>query len=445
MSASAAGSSSSHNLPATGGEWPGSARFAGVMSRLGPAKLAAAGILIYLVVFLLAPVRIAVPFSTGAFWYLVVCYLMFFAGCSFLQLLPVSLVSFRERTNWSIDRLFNVVLGVALLGIALRLIDRFLFRGLDLSVDVLERRAMVATVGTNPVAMVSAILFPFSYLVLFVHLLRDPARRRRGPFLFSLLIFFMPAADGFLLGSRSVAVVGALLLFLFLVYFEVVKPRWRHILLSILIGLAGLGLGGWIFAVRLSAMQLSILQTIFDSGYAYTVTPVPWIVSLMSTTTSSLLYGLLFTYLHSSQYYTHGVFEFFYLYDHFSGPFGLGSDLFGNYFRVVGLLFGFPVNPAEGPRVGVFTTFFGDVYLDFGWWGPFFIFLLGAMVEKVWNSAKNGNLGSVPLYFYFVIIMLFFPVVNLLSNGQGLFAITSFVLFQFIYSYWFRERVTAEP
>ena len=80
-------------------------------------------------------------------------------------------------------------------------------------------------------------------------------------------------------------------------------------------------------------------------------------------------------------------------------------------------------------RVGTWQTFFGPVWADFGYFGLFFVGLIGAATERMASAVRRGYFPIVPLYIYMIVVIFFMPVVNLLISGFGLFTVVSFAVF----------------
>ena len=405
-----------------------------LLRRLSPVKVAVYGWIFYSVVFLFAPVRVVVGISSGAIFYLVSSYVMFFVGCSFYDLFAKVQNVHALPLRRSYRNFFQFVLFVALIGIGLRVYDRFFVRGVSLVQDVLERKEALASVGSNIFSLGAAALYPFCFVVPFVYFLR--ARRgERRPYQFwlSLFVFCLPGLNAIVVGSRSIILTTVLLLFLYLLYFGVIRFTARTVIISLGTLLMLLALSSWVFLDRLEAMGLPADVSVYKSSYAYTVQPNEWMTESMNSSQSPLLSEAYFTYLNLSQYVIHGLFEFSYLYANFHGGHTMGEDTFSVYYKLTAFLFRLPrfeerVTAAES-NSGVFTTFFGPLYVDFGWFGPIVAFVFGLGAQKLWTSTRRGNIDLLPLFFYAVIVIFLAPVANMITGAEGLFVATSFALY----------------
>jgi hypothetical protein len=79
-------------------------------------------------------------------------------------------------------------------------------------------------------------------------------------------------------------------------------------------------------------------------------------------------------------------------------------------------------------RDGVFTSFFGPLWTDFGWFSAPCMFTFGVICKLFARSAHAGRVGVMPLYAYFCVIIFFMPVVNFWVSAQGSYLINAFIV-----------------
>jgi hypothetical protein len=77
-------------------------------------------------------------------------------------------------------------------------------------------------------------------------------------------------------------------------------------------------------------------------------------------------------------------------------------------------------------KVGVFQTFFGGAWIDFGYLGPVFLALIGYVSAFLGLEVKKGNFAAVPIYLYLVVVILLMPVMNLINGGLGNYVLATF-------------------
>ena len=90
------------------------------------------------------------------------------------------------------------------------------------------------------------------------------------------------------------------------------------------------------------------------------------------------------------------------------------------FFRVIGLTDIEDNSSDQLPTFGVYNTFFGPVYLDFGpIGGAIFMVILGGVAQFLWLGANKKNLFCILMYPYFSSMIFSFPTNNLITNGLG--------------------------
>jgi hypothetical protein len=400
-----------------------------------PERVALAGIVVYLILFLIAPLQLVQPVAWESFMYIGLCYAFFFAGVYFVsrrhrRTTPVQITArFTNRAFW-------VIAFIGATGMAMRLADKFLLRGMNVADMAVESRKIVAEAGAGWIAAFGGALYPLCYVPLILWWARSPATSRldRPAMWFSIALFALPAIDALVLLSRSLMLVA-----LFMMYFSAACVLYqgraldRRLLRPALLGVVGITIVSAVtFSMRLSEMVMDQVFSILNSGYAFVLPPTQRAIALM-TDPSSYIGNLLVDLTPLLQYYLHGIFEFGLLWERPDPqPFTLGMQHFAPYFKVLSLLgvTGYSEYALEEAyyRAGVFTSFFGPVWVDFGWLGPLVMALFGALLSYIADVARGGAVEVIPLYAFFCVVVFFMPVTNLLVGGQGMYAVNAFLL-----------------
>ena len=93
--------------------------------------------------------------------------------------------------------------------------------------------------------------------------------------------------------------------------------------------------------------------------------------------------------------------------------------------KLLGLLIGhsLEVDPDSlvGNRSGVYTTFAGPMFLDFGWFAPLFGFLLFSLLSVPFRRVVAGDLRWLPAALQVAVIVLLGPVVSIMDSSVGTF------------------------
>lgn len=399
-----------------------------------PERVALAGILTYCFLFALAPLDLVFPVSWGALGYLVFSYSTFFLGCllggrqkTSIRFVKENVAKFRAREFW-----FYMFVGAA--GMAIRVYDKYVNRGAGVGESALEVREMLADASAGPLASLGAVLYPFCYIPLIILWARRNSAGERGAAKWlATLLFISPAIDSLMLLSRSQLLVSLAMMY-FAVACVVYKGKFfpRPLFVPVLIGGVALTVISVVaFMTRLDQMQMDLAFSIMNSVYGYTITPNQMAWEFIGEGDSFLgsAVGALLPIL---QYYLHGLFEFFLLWNRPDGQsFGYGAQHLAPYikaFTVFGLA---PETQYESLyyRPGVFTTFFGTLWMDFGWFGPLIMLVFGFVCKRIADRARRGVLAVLPLHSYLCVVIFFMPVVSFLISAQGAYVINTFVLF----------------
>src|SRR5690606_6109845 len=123
-------------------------------------------------------------------------------------------------------------------------------------------------------------------------------------------------------------------------------------------------------------------------------------------------------------YQVHGFFEFSRLYTHLESSTGYYYGKFELYpFLKVFNLFGIDtgLNFQEMSQVlkkqGVYTTFWGPFYIDFGVWGFLIIFFVGRWVGKLSRKYYSFNFMSKLLYPFILTVIFTGPILNTFTGS----------------------------
>lgn len=399
-----------------------------------PERVLLLGIAAYLLILLVAPVTPTVGLQLGSILFILLCCLTFAAG-SWIAGAWRSRPQTRTRSaQWLRRQATNLFLGtfaLGLLGNALKLLDTYYLRASG-AADAFELRAALSDVQAGPLSALAGALYPFGFIPLLLYLGSPDIRRSPLRLMLALGLFLVPAIDALMLLSRS-----ALMIAFAMIYFGTVLTLYRGqafpraLRLPTLALVAGFAVVSvLVFQSRLDGMGLDAGNSIYASAYGFTVTPSPWAQQVMQRPNQfggQLLTGVLPLF----QYYTHSLFELQILWQQSDlQPHSYGLLIFDAYVKALKILgIAEQVDVFElFPRVGVFTTFFGPLWVDFGWFSPVLMFLFGFMARRLGLASRRGDVGATPLYTFLCVVLFLAPVANFLVS-KGMYAINAFALF----------------
>lgn len=403
-----------------------------------PERVALMGVLVYLTLWLLAPLKLVFPVSWESLGYIFLCYLAFFLGCLLMSGRRRQLVRDKQGQSQFGKRAFwwFVIIGAA--GMAVRIVDKWFLRGAGLGSSALESRELLGDAAAGPLAALGGLLYPFCFVPLIIWWSR-PTNSEKQPLAkwVAVTLFILPAIDALLLLSRSQMLVAFAMM-----YFAAACVLYRGRLLPkklifpVLLGIAGLLIVSiTVFVTRLNEMNFDLAFSIQNSAYGYVITPDASAVQLMNQA-GNFVGAALTSFMPMLQYYLHGLFEFGLLWDRVDNQmFTYGAQHFAPYLKglsVFGISSKFSLaNPNLYFRSGIFTTFFGPLWVDFAWLGPLFMLGFGLLSKYCAQRAREGFLGAMPLHVYFCVVVFFMPVVNFMISAQGMYIINALGIFWF--------------
>ncbi len=136
--------------------------------------------------------------------------------------------------------------------------------------------------------------------------------------------------------------------------------------------------------------------------------------------------GLTYTAVSLEHYFLHGYHQFFLLRETFdSRNRTWGAAQFYPAAKFLGAM-GFKTWTADEledilQEPAVYYTFFGPVYMDFGYWGLLYCLLLGLIVQMSFKRATRGDALHRLVYPYAAAVILHSSYLNMIQSGSGLY------------------------
>jgi hypothetical protein len=402
-----------------------------------PSRIAIAGIVAWLFFWLVTPVYATVSLSATAMVYIGLCYAGFFAGCAAYPLMTGVSEQNVPANAWQgapAYRLYWISVAIGLAGMALRLYDRVALRGVDYAGSAADLRETLSSVGAGPVAAVAAVLFPFCLIPLLV-LLASRFKPRQIPlYVIAIAIFFLPTIESLAQLSRSILLTSIVLLFAGITCTKFGgNAANRKLLVATIGGIVLMAVASTaIFVSRLEETYRRLSESVLQSVYADHLQPTEtaWVGLVAGTDLERRYYSII---LPNGMYYISGAYEFS---DLWLRPdvqnFSYGAYNFIAFVRAAQILFAPDSEPLDEAtlvyKTGVFQTFFGNAWVDFGYFAPLVLVLMGYFTRYLGLRARAGNLNVLPLYLFLVVIIFFMPVGNFVNGGLGNYILGAFTL-----------------
>ena len=416
-----------------------------------PAQIAIAGFAIWLSIWLLLPVEIRLPMRWNTIGFIAIGYACFIGGCVWAQQNEDqrqlgSIIAAGQWRRPLLGGLFWTTTALGIFAAALRLFDRIVIRGIDYSADALEVRETLEATDFSGASVVASIFLPLCFLP-FILVLASRWERGHGLKLgLAIPLALFPMIENLAQASRSVMLLTAMLMYFAVCLFKnggrVVSRRTLVPMLGRVVLLAVVS--GTVFGNRLEAYGRSVEDSIFSSAYAEAFMPSRLANDALATD-NPIVKSAVETTLPLGMYYVHGFYEFDLA---FNRPdqqlFAYGSYLFYPYSRVIALVFGEEnIRGLNDERViyriGTFTSFFGPLWVDFGYFMFPLLVALGFAAQRMAVLVAKGYLNVVPLYLLFIVAVFYMPVFNFLTNGFGFFTFNAYLLFWVFSSFGIEE------
>ncbi len=402
-----------------------------------PARIALAGIIAWLFFWLITPVYATTELNPMAMLFIASCYAGFFLGCALYAVATGRDQRTVPASDWqgpTAYSLFWISLATGLAGMGLRLYDRVALRGVDYAAGAADFRETLSQVGAGPISAIAAVLFPFCLVPLLV-LLASRFKPRQIPlYILAAAVFFLPTIESLAQLSRSVLLTTVVLAFAAVTCTKFHgNPAHRKLLLATVAGIVLLSIASTvIFTNRLEGADRQLSESVITSVYADNLQPneTAWTGLVAGTELESRYYSMI---LPNGMYYISGAYEFSNLWTRPDRqPFAYGAYNLIAFVRAVQLLFSPDSEPLDEAALvykqGVFQTFFGNAWVDFGYFAPLFLIAFGYLASFLGMRARAGNLNVLPLHLYFVVIIFFMPVGNFINGGLGNYVLGAFVI-----------------
>lgn len=397
------------------------------------------GLLLWCLIFVFSNLTVVHNVGFLPILYIIVCYLSLMLGFVYSRNKP-------PPKNFIFNRksLFIVLYGtilIALLALCFRLVDKFYIRGINLNNSTIVNRLILTKNPSSVFGIVGAFLSPFAFFPLFIFLVLK--LKNKLILAISLIIFLNPIFENIILGARFGILLVLVLLVLILFHFKKIRISFFRGFVFTFLAIIMCLIATKMFLERTKEFAITdktaINHILTNAGYNFTIKPnKAYRDAVIKTDTELLKLGKL-AKVNIAQYYTHGIFEFNYLYENHDKPFRAGAYMFSIVPKLSNTLFKTEFNLKEisnsMSRTGVYTSFFGPLYIDFGWFGPVFMFFFGLLQSIIYNKVLVGNFKYIPLLLYFMIIDFFMPVVNFIVSAQGLYIIIAFSVFIIYYKF----------
>ncbi len=395
------------------------------------------GILVWLIVFLITPAYVVNKMDTETLAFLFFGYLFLIVG--YLSV-PIVNKSKAKKIN---TKLISYIILFVLLCYVVRFIDLFYYRGLRFSNAIYQNRMLAQNGSHNVILLVASVFKTLFFIPLLLLLLKN--KRNKWLVIIAVLLFFLPLVEAVLRGSRSPFLRSFVYLIIVLLVTKSIQFSKKNILLFLT------AIGVLFFISTQILMKREGPKN--ENPYVYLVqkaiyndflSPKKEIIKFMHSDASNTKKKLVLSALQIGQYYTHGVFEFdhvvkYYKQNKYQRQFGKFTFFvlpkFTNKYQISNV--DLEKVTKSSPRGYTFISFFGGMYIDFGWFALLFMFLLGVIQKVIYNKIRQQKYYFAPL-FVFLLFTNFFMLTFNFFRGTGTYTLISCIIFALLSSSYFK-------
>lgn len=400
------------------------------------------GILLWFLFFFITPAKVTNELDTSTILFIVASYLSLIAGYFFTDF-KFNPIKKSQRTK-SLGFIFLLII-VAFL---IRYIDLFLVRKLTFSNSILENRILAGEPPQNLIFIFASVFSSLYFVPLLLGLLNK--NKNRVYLLVAIVCFLLPFPEAILRGTRKPFLYSFLFLILILVYTKRIKFNKKTLLLIFSSCIILFIVATNILMKREGPKNKDAYHHLIENAiYNDLFKPKQKIIDYVNNNkVSNSKKAIIISAMQIGQYYAHGVFEFDHVIKHYKK--NNFEKQYGKYtFQVLPKftnrlnLSNYNLNKIylASPRGYTFISFFGGMYIDFGWFALIFMFILGVIQKAIYQKIKQNYFIFAPL-FLFLLFTNFFMLTFNFFRGTGTYTLISCIIFVILSSYLMRLKET---
>lgn len=389
------------------------------------------GIFIWFFFFIVTPIEVKNKVSAFTILFISLSYISLILGFRFAstissrRLNSLRLFSKLEEKRYLI---LKVLVGLVLLSFLLRYFDLFNNRGVKFANAIHINKYNAAKPENFSLLFAFLSAFRVLFFVPLIFYFANSTNKKKTLFI-CVFLFLLPFLEAYLRGSRRLVFESLGILTIILLIFNKINFKSFKtliILISIIIVLFSFSLS--VLKSRISDNNTQFYYEIFNSQYNE-LTPAKEEAIKFIQNNNNILGKAFFSEIHLGQYITHGVFEMDYMISthpkHMYGKFNFYS--FVKFLNKLGMS-NIPLSSINNPTKRItYITFFGGMFLDFGWFAIPLMFLFGIFQQKLLSSSKH-NFILIPLSILFIFSNIFMLIFNFIRT-QFLFSFTIYLVF----------------
>lgn len=431
-----------------------------------PIKASIFSLILWIIVYIIPTHKYTVDITTQGVFILALYFVCFIVGALFIEIVyrirseKDSLID-KEKTeeNNSINntkynpKWLNCTLVLGSIGMLLKFYDLIVRKDFLLYEGAADFKSNYSGGDFGAINLISAILFPM-VLITFIAFINNKKSFNKKQIIWNCTNFVLLILYSILLGARTqiTLVIMAVVSVLAKNYSKGIKvKKSKSKNFKIIVGLVVVGAIFFIYSVNILSDRLQYQNKGTEYALIYLedmhhvkVSDSVWEAVYKGNMSGDLLY----TIISLRHYFVHGIYQFQVLVD----TYPLDSVAWGQWeynaiFKALSL-FGVPYKSVQDIQVnmtdyGVYSSFFGDVYIDFGLYGWIYMLILGVIVQIIYKkSFKKEQDNIMYALIYSIITHMFF--INMICYAMGLYYILSFILGLYILPKFIKGGIQCE-
>ncbi|WP_158651311.1 O-antigen polymerase [Pseudotamlana carrageenivorans] len=239
----------------------------------------------------------------------------------------------------------------------------------------------------------------------------------------SYILLLFPLLEALLRGTRKPFFDIVIIIIISIVIFTRLKLNLKKVLFGLFSIVVLFSIANIILFDREASNSTNIYEEILNARYNDFLKPNQNVKDyILDDKTPEINKRVALTTLHVGQYLTHGFFEFNNIIKSAPIPLAHGGYTFNVFTKILKTP---TINTS--PRNFVYITFFGGLFLDFGWFSILLMFLFGIFQKYIFQKAIISIVWR-PLLVYILIINVFLLMFNYI-RGSGVYPIIGFLVF----------------
>lgn len=410
----------------------------GFVYGLRPERMLKITFTILVVMIVLAPISPVFTFTFSSFFYLLLNVMAFILGTKMIKAhKDNNQIKQLELDYKKTRRVYRLSFILGFVGVVARYIDLFVIRKVSLLMTTIENAEAMMESSANIFSIVAAFLIFFTYVPVTLDVV-IPQLNKKIWKISGLILFFSTAIVSLITSSRFALITPSFFFFVLLLYSGRVRFNFniKRIIIYTVVALTIASVSGSLFQRRLEDQGVSLDVSISGErdGYSKYVPATEEYKKLMVQSADEWYSPIVFSYCQFPQYFVHGVFEFPAVMDYMekNDYHTYGAATFNAivkfFYKLAGQKFSYAdIEYKYNLRPGIWSTFFFEWFLDFGWFGIFFSIIMGFLAKKVWYIVYiKNNIFYLPLLCFLCIVWLLIFQLNFF-NGGGTYAMFVFI------------------